>query len=162
MSMRNQPIKRSEYLKELSRDHHDGLLFCWEIKQGLSKKIELERLRKYVDYFWINHLEEHFKEEEELLFKHLDDPLCDKAKEDHQLIQKQVELITNSIVQQPQNYIDLIEMLNNHIRFEERELFSHLENILPLEILQATKNFFSPQNYTANKNNYADEFWVKV
>ena len=162
MSMRNQPIKRSEYLKELSRDHHHGLLFCWEIKQGISKKIELERLRKYAEYFWINHLKEHFKEEEELLFKYANDPLCEKAKEDHGLIQKQVELIINSVAQQPKNYIDLIEMLSNHIRFEERELFSHLENILPLEILQATKNFFSPQNYTANKNNYVDEFWVKV
>ena len=160
--MRNKPIKRSEYLKELSRDHHHGLLFCWEIKQGISKKIEIERLRKYVYYFWISHLKEHFREEEELLFKYVDDTLCEKAKEDHQLIQKQVELITNSVVEEPQNYIDLIEMLNDHIRFEERELFSHLENILPLEILQETKNFFSPQNYIANKNNYVDEFWVNL
>ena len=33
------PIKRSEYLKPLSRDHHQGLLLCWKIRTGLKKGI---------------------------------------------------------------------------------------------------------------------------
>ena len=30
------PLKRSKELAPLSREHHDGLLFAWKIKQGLA------------------------------------------------------------------------------------------------------------------------------
>ncbi len=66
--MADKPIKRNENMVPLSRDHHFGLLFCWKIRQGLKAKIDLERIRKYILHFWKSHLEQHFKEEETLLF----------------------------------------------------------------------------------------------
>ncbi len=49
--MKNIPIKRSEFLIQLSRDHHFTLLFCWKIKEGLKKDIPLI-LKDYVLFFW--------------------------------------------------------------------------------------------------------------
>ena len=41
------PIKRSEFLKPISREHHHGLLLCWKIRAGLKKGIEPERIKLY-------------------------------------------------------------------------------------------------------------------
>lgn len=63
-----EPIKRIEQLKALSREHHQGLLLCWKIREGIKQNIETVRIKKYVDWFWINHLQRHFEAEENLLF----------------------------------------------------------------------------------------------
>ena len=44
----SKPIKRSEELVSLSRDHHDGLLLSWKIRTGINKGIELKRIADYV------------------------------------------------------------------------------------------------------------------
>ena len=41
------PIKRSKQLSPLSREHHDGLLFAWKIRQGFENGTPLEEMRKY-------------------------------------------------------------------------------------------------------------------
>ena len=67
--MELQPIRRNKHILELSRDHHFTLLFCWKIRQGLKMQIAPERLKNYVNYFWGEHMQPHFREEEEILFK---------------------------------------------------------------------------------------------
>jgi hypothetical protein len=46
------PIKRSAALSPLSREHHEGLLFAWKIRQGLQKNIDPERISKFTKWFW--------------------------------------------------------------------------------------------------------------
>ena len=53
-------IKRAEYLKTLSREHHLGLLLCWKIKTGFSNGISIERMKLYLDWFFKNHLQQTF------------------------------------------------------------------------------------------------------
>ena len=154
------PIKRNLNIKELSRDHHFGLLFCWKVKEGIKKNVFLERINKYVCFFWKGHLQPHFLEEELLLFNNVNDALCDKALEEHRLIRAQVENIASQNNLSKHHYLDLIEAINNHIRFEERVLFPHLEIILSGEILNKIGLFLASDQHSSFKDNYGDEFWL--
>jgi iron-sulfur cluster repair protein YtfE (RIC family) len=57
----------------------------WKIRQGLKKKLKLNA-KNYVQYFWASHLEEHFREEEEILFPYANDEMADRIRREHQLI----------------------------------------------------------------------------
>src|SRR5678809_381930 len=79
------PIKRSKELAPLSREHHDGLLFAWKIKQGLANRTPIETLCSYTRWFWTNHIKPHFKDEEKVLVKFLpaDNPLVLQMFKEH-------------------------------------------------------------------------------
>jgi len=57
------PIKRSPQLAPLSREHHDGLMFVWNLRQGLKNGTSNDELRKYILWFWTNHIKPHFFQE---------------------------------------------------------------------------------------------------
>lgn len=159
--MKNKPINRNPNIQELSKDHHFGLLFCWKIKEGLKKGIDLERLKKYLNFFWNGHLKIHFQEEEILLFTEDNDSLCNRAKNDHQNITRSIDQINAAPIQQASLYVNLTIMLTDHIRFEERLLFPHLEVLLPPERLQAIgKMLANARKADTFKDNYADQFWI--
>jgi len=65
--MLQKPIKRSIALSPLSRDHHEGLLFVWKIRQGVKKNIATERIIKFCFWFWESHLQLHFEKEKTVL-----------------------------------------------------------------------------------------------
>lgn len=153
------PLKRNINIVELSKDHHFGLLFCWKITQGLSKDIELDRIKNYVAYFWLNHFITHFKEEEEIIFNVYEDALCNKAKEEHQIIKNEIEAIINLKNQDKNHFSHLTNFIKEHIRFEERILFPHLELILSDEELQNIGDKIK-QSHHIFKDDYADEFWL--
>ena len=67
--MKTVPIKRSIALQPLSREHHHGLLLCWKIRTGLKKGIDIDRIKKYSDWFFKNSLLTHFNIEEELILR---------------------------------------------------------------------------------------------
>lgn len=154
------PIKRSEYIVALSRDHHAGLLFCWKIKEGLKKGVDLLRINKYVGFFWQKHLKEHFREEEALLFEQVDNDLTKQGKEEHKLLAEWFNKIISSEVKKPQEYLSFTELLINHIRFEERVLFPYLEAQLPATTLKAVGTYLA-QHHVPFNDDYADEFWSK-
>ena len=155
------PIKRSEHIAALSRDHHAGLLFCWKIKEGLKHGIGLRRIDGYARYFWEGHLEEHFREEEDLLFNKLDDELTDKARRDHQVLAAWFKRIVGGEVEHFQDYLSFTELLTNHIRFEERILFPFLQEHLPTAVLEEIGESLTRTHTIAFDDHYADEFWVK-
>lgn len=155
------PIKRNSNIVALSKDHHFGLLFCWKITEGIKKNIPLHRIKSYVEFFWKNHLAVHFKEEEELLFDPINDPFCDKAKEDHQIIRKEIEKIMNNEERGKHDYLHLAQLINQHIRFEERVLFPNLELLLSEQKLEEIGRRLA-QFHTVYKDDYADEFWIKA
>ena len=66
--MTSKPLKRHKALIPFSREHHHGLLLSWKIRSGFSKNIEVERIKKYADWFFINHLIPHFELEEKYIF----------------------------------------------------------------------------------------------
>jgi iron-sulfur cluster repair protein YtfE (RIC family) len=153
------PIKRHPAIVSFSKDHHFGLLLVWKIRQGLNKAIDAERISNYVLYFFKEDLGKHFKEEEQLLFSRLpgDDPLRMQAEAAHQSIYK---LIT--AIHENKNDTSLLSQMANelesHIRFEERELFNHLQTNIPEKELEKIAERFSADNKTID-DKWEDAFW---
>ena len=152
-------MKRDTNIIPLSRDHHYGLLFCWKIRQGITKGVELDRIRLYVLDFWKHHLEQHFREEETLLFKDVFDPLCVKVIEEHRQIQHLVQNIRNGGAWVRSNYTVLADLLDKHIRFEERQVFPFLEQRLSAERLSEVGEQLNRLHEQPADDLYEDAFW---
>lgn len=153
------PIKRSKELAPLSREHHDGLLFAWKIKQGVANGTPVETLCNYTRWFWSNHIKPHFKDEEKVLVKYLptDNPLVQQMLKEH----AQIRDLVISLDKEPDlNSLQLLaEFINNHIRFEERELFAYAEEVLNPEQLQEIYIDLSDESHCDTA--WTDEFWIK-
>mgnify|MGYP001545945156 CR=1 FL=1 len=158
---KKKPIKRSEHIAALSRDHHAGLLFCWKIKEGLKCGIDPLRINQYVKYFWEGHLQEHFREEETLLFNKLDNDLTSQGKREHQVLSGWFMRIINNEVEHFKDYLSFTELLTNHIRFEERVLFPFIEEHLPKTDLEAIGAHLAKAHSVAFNDSYHDEFWIR-
>jgi iron-sulfur cluster repair protein YtfE (RIC family) len=150
----DKPIKRSEFLKPLSREHHHGLLFCWKIRAGIKKDVEVSRIKKYSDWFYQNYLVPHFEVEEKYVFPILgnDNELIKKAVSEHRKMKQLFESTTEF-----EKKMGLIEEeLKNHIRFEERILFDEIQKIATAEQLQSMEVNHSDEKYV---DNLTDPFW---
>ena len=149
-------MKRNENIIPLSHDHHFGLLCGWKIRQGLKKEIEIHRIQNYVEYFWKHNLEEHFREEEEILFPFINDEFSEQVKSEHREIAHLVsEISENANVK---NLSDFADLLEKHIRFEERTWFPHLENQLSENDLTKIGKALN-EIHSDEKDEYEDEFW---
>jgi hemerythrin-like domain-containing protein len=153
------PLKRSKELAPLSREHHDGLLFAWKIKQGLANGTPIETLCNYTRWFWANHIKPHFKDEEKVLVKFLpaDNALVQQMIREHAQIRDLVIALDKE--PDPNSLQLLAEFINNHIRFEERQLFAYAEENLTSEQLEEIHKDL-PQELQCNTE-WKDEFWVK-
>jgi hemerythrin-like domain-containing protein len=153
------PIKRSEELQPLSREHHDGLLFVWKLRQGLKKGISNERLRDFGNWYWKHHIRGHFYQEEVLLLPFFppDHPLVKQLKDDHNYIS---ELLL-STDREPDRYnLELLcKVIERHIRFEEREFFQYLENTLDKEQLKKIHEGLEKHPVICNEE-WRDPFWI--
>lgn len=153
------PIKRNDHIVKLSRDHHASLLFCWKLRQGIKRHASIQQMVKYVQYFLNHHLTPHFKEEEEILFAPLKDKKVTKAINDHIKIKKSVdEIIFSGSENQINQLSALADMVDEHVRYEERILFPHLEKELTEEQLENIGKRISEEPL---KDNYEDTFWIK-
>ena len=153
------PIKRNKNLVSLSKEHHSTLLFCWKIRTGLKLNVETARIKHYVHYFWQAHMQPHFYEEETILFAPVQDEAVQKALNEHSDIKKQVETIIASEDIQPVQLKILADAVDNHVRYEERELFQHLENILTEQQLKEIGGKLQTAANAICNDAFADEFW---
>ncbi|HSN08599.1 MAG TPA: hemerythrin domain-containing protein [Hanamia sp.] len=157
--MENKPLKRNVNIVKLSKDHHAGLLFCWKIRQGVKYHIETDRMIKYVKYFWDHHFKKHFKEEEEFLFAPVQDKEVQKALEDHQKIKIFVDKIAVSGMEGEEGVLlELADTVDDHIRYEERVLFPHLQEKLSDEQLEKIGEQIPDASLA---DTYEDHFWEK-
>ena len=158
------PIRRSKELAPLSREHHDGLLFVWKIKQGLSNGTSLATLCSYTRWFWSNHMKPHFKDEEKVLVKFLpaDNPLVSQMFNEHAHIREGIISLDKD--PDPNLLQSVVEYINNHIRFEERELFAYAEQTLTPGQLNEIYNELPNDSHCETDPiaiGWKDEFWVK-
>lgn len=160
MNQEVKPIKRSKQLTPLSREHHDGLLFSWKIKQGLNNGTQLAQLRKYALWFWQQHIKPHFFQEEKILIPYLPSghPMAERLKEEHDYIRELILGLDEEA--DKQTLVILCDLLDKHIRFEERELFGYLEELLSTEKLDDV--FMQLERHpVVCKEEWKDNFWVK-
>lgn len=157
--MESNPIKRNENIAKLSRDHHASLMFCWKLRQGIKKNVSTERMIRYIQYFERQHFIPHFAEEEQILFSPLKDEMVHKAIGEHGVILRLVNEISFSGKENQQEEIGrLADLVDAHVRYEERVLFPHLEKSLSEEQLQEIGKKMSDE---AIKDHYEDDFWAK-
>lgn len=160
MPQDNPPIKRSIELTPLSREHHEGLLFSWKIKQGLEKGIEATRIAAFVGWFWKVELCQHFKKEEEVLIPYLGKKMTLKERllEEHALVRQLVDEVASAPT--PILLLKLAEVVHDHIRFEERVLFKHLEvSLTPAELGQVGAALLEDARVMEA---WPDAFWERV
>jgi hemerythrin-like domain-containing protein len=153
-------MKRNEHIRELSREHHFGLLFCWKIRQGLKKGVDISRMQAYVAYFWKHHLQNHFEAEEQILFARIQHRLCNRALDEHRRIRASVEDIGCSAAVAAEQLIFLTDSIDDHIRFEERLLFPMLEQELPEQELVAIGAGLAALHQEPISDNFPDQFWI--
>lgn len=156
MAKEIKPIKRSTELTQLSKEHHEALLLVWKIRQGIRKGVEPERIAKYCRWFWEAHLVGHFQREEELLPLVLpkDHPLLRKMLDDHDVIQRRVKGLPD---QNPEVLELLAQSINDHVRFEERQLFNEVEKLATPEQLALIAEGL---NEDESAPVWEDEFWM--
>jgi hemerythrin-like domain-containing protein len=159
MENNTQPIKRSEQLAPLSREHHDGLLFAWKLRQGLNNNTAIETLRNYCHWFWKQHIKKHFHDEEDILLMFIpsDNKLAIQLREEHDNIR---ELIL-SIDHKPDTITIglLADFISRHIRFEERILFNYLERNLSQRQLDHIHSQL--EIVPISSDEWKEEFWLK-
>jgi hemerythrin-like domain-containing protein len=106
-------------------------------------------------------MQPHFREEETILFAPVKDAAVQKALREHADIAKQINEINISEHISPDQLLTLADMVDNHVRYEERELFPHLEEILTEEQLESIGRQISAHHDPNLKDDFADDFWVK-
>lgn len=156
--MNNTPIKRNKSLVNLSKEHHFGLLACWKIRRGFELKVEPKRIANFVNNFWATHLEAHFIAEEKTLFNVIKHTLVDQALEQHLKLTTLINLISKNA-----NTVQLTEfanLLEQHIRFEERQVFKMLQQELSEEKLDEIGTQLNQLHEEHFEDNYKDEFWL--
>jgi hemerythrin-like domain-containing protein len=138
--------KRHDSLLTLSRDHHHGLALALRLREGESALLtdgwthDRKEQARRVDRFYQEELRPHFAAEEEALFPamraHIQgaDVLLDKLTIQH----RQLEGLTTLVVSAQQRILghiltNLGELLEQHIRLEERSLFPLFESQMPPE-----------------------------
>ena len=159
--MEKKPLKRSEHIVKLSKDHHFTLLFCWKIRNGLKFEAEPARIKKYVEYFWQYHMLPHFTEEETILFAPVKDEAVQRALDEHADITRQIKDLQTVENDVEVRLTTLADTVDNHVRYEERELFPHLEKLLTGEQLENIGKQLAAHHHPELKDDFADEFWMK-
>jgi hemerythrin-like domain-containing protein len=151
------PIKRDELLAPLSREHHHGLLLCWKIRTGFRKNIPVERIQSYADWFYKNHLLDHFEIEEKYVFSVLgnEHELVKRALKEH----RQLRRLFNGVRDEEKNLGLIEEKLDAHIRFEERVLFNEIQATASPAALEEISARHSSYAGTDTAEEWPDEFW---
>ena len=147
-------MRRNKSLQPLSRQHHHGLLLCWKIRQGLSKDITPERIKKYTNWFYKNHILPHFELEERHVFPLLgnEHELVKEALSDHRRLKSLFEE-----KEEIKGALEAIEKeLDEHIRFEERVLFQKMQETLSTEELKQIDEVHKEEPFVENEE---DNFW---
>lgn len=156
------PIKRNENLLWLSRDHHRGLLLVWKIRQGLVNGTPLKDIASYLQFFWAHALQAHFRDEENLLFSSLgeeDSKRC-LVEAQHQYIRILFAHITDRFEYLCESILtELADVLERHIRFEERHLFPYLEHKLSQDDLNRIGWELEKTHAIKFKDDWRHEFW---
>ena len=135
-------MKRVNELRDLSDDHHTGLVLARRCKQAgrADSELSFERVWEQVLEVFSSHLEPHFQIEEKHLLPALEaigeDSLARRVREDHSALRalRNSEDTSRAMVER------FGELLESHIRYEERQVFERTQNRLPLRALQAIES----------------------
>ena len=139
-------MKRHPYLREFSDDHHQGLVMARRLRKAASGEEQPEQVASYFLEFWTEETEPHFVKEENALLPVLvrygmrldNESLVSMFVQHHYIrtLAARLELdLTRQDVER-ETLGELGELLDKHIRLEEREVFPMVEEFLTEEALK--------------------------
>ncbi len=125
-------MKRDENLFALSWQHHNGLMAVLLLKKGLQKKADPAVMRDFILQIKNDELDEHFAAEEQVLLAYSEkypslSGLYKKMKDEHKLLRQCYTELESASCEVIEKFYRLLEQ---HIRFEEREFFPMIEETL--------------------------------
>lgn len=144
-------MKRHPGLIPLSHDHHQGLVHASRLKKAAAGQRPLEETVDDFIAFYPDDLLRHFREEEEVLGEVMtrkcgdDDPQRIRLFAEHEMFRRLAEDLQAARAGNgdlPAAASAAGDLLERHIRFEERELFPRLEALLTEEELLALPEHF--------------------
>ncbi len=118
-------MKRVEQLQDLSRDHHQGLVIARKATRAAAAgQMSVTRAWAMVVRRFAGELEPHFELEEEYLLPVLEsagmEDWAERVRAEHARMR---ELTAEGAERGPEALAEFGQLLERHIRFEERELF---------------------------------------
>ncbi len=131
------PLKRIEALQALSEDHHNGLVIALRCRRLADGVFDADR-----DEFWASVLEfvrlqvdPHFEVEERLLLPAL--RALGEQEMAYRIAREHVQLRAMIVEQTPADpeLRSFGQLLDDHIRYEERVVFEQTQDRLPAETL---------------------------
>lgn len=114
-------MKRHHALEPFSRDHYGGLVVARHLKEKPGPEAIAELMQ-----VWNSEMEDHFWEEEVSLGPLAPPEMAERLVRDHDAI-RAVVLVAEAQNLSEEDAVRLGEMIHDHIRWEERELFPVLE-----------------------------------
>ncbi len=140
-------MKRAEQLQKLSREHHNSLSMALNISRVAKNGTEEERIAaiETIKDYYNNELEEHFQHEEQTIFSLIFKQYREHIKmatvllKEHGFLRILVQRIKPETAEK--DLADFAEVLKNHTRMEERELFPVIESLFTDAEMDAVLNF---------------------
>ena len=124
------PLKRHPALQPLSREHFNGLRLARRLSQAADQDVAQRALA--VDEFeeaWHDEIAAHFDDEERLLSGLVTDEDAMRLRDEHTRLRGFVEgMLRTRGDTDPARLRQLGELLHDHIRWEERFLFQHVQD----------------------------------
>lgn len=122
------PLKRHTLLVQLSQEHHHTLALCLRILRNPKHNHQTDITQHYVD------LEQHFHEEETMFAPYWTALKRNDLKQRFEAEHAQLRQLYHEAQFNNADWnTHFATLLREHARFEERELFPALQEILPQE-----------------------------
>lgn len=136
-------------------EHHHGLAFCWNLNRGLEQNVDVSRLKPYVDWFYQEHLKDHFKVEESVLFPILGmkNGKVMQAIGEH----KRLRTLCKATTEIEENIKLLAKELDYHVKYEERFLFPEIAKFATPEQLKLLERIHED---VPDADDWDDQFWL--
>ncbi|MBL7933982.1 MAG: hemerythrin domain-containing protein [Bacteroidia bacterium] len=147
-------LTKNKPLFILRQEQYHALLFCWRIRTGLKKDLEPSRLKRYVDWFYINNLGPHFEIEEIFIFPLIKNntQLIKKARSEHRRLKRLIADTAN-----PSKTLSLLEEeLESYFLFERQKLLYEIQTGIPEKELDIIAGIHME---SISYDDWGDEFW---
>ncbi len=146
-------MKRHEALHPLSHHHHHTLVMAQQLKNA-DDKASIQQMTRDVINFWQHDGEDHFRDEEEVLlplyaqYETVDIPEIQEMLIQHVQIRSYVQQIRGTQRKDRQIFRNLGELLQKHVRLEERVIFPMIEQAIPENYLYQANGRFHRDSYS--------------
>ena len=144
----------NQSIHEACAKHHRTLFFCWNIRTGIDKGVDVGRIVDYVNWYGEHILFPKLEIEEQLIFSILseDHYLVKRAIKEHRRIRRLFKIDKNAM----KSLIYIEEELDLHIRFEERNILPEVEKLATQKQLKLINDAFEKLPCNAD---WKDQFW---